>query len=329
MEKFIFLAALFLISTESNLSIANDCISIQHENNPHWMTVYIQSSGSYCLNFDLVQQQVFDIHSMNYRRPSEALLEISDSKPSSHKLSNKAIFSDNPMEENIFDIDMKNHILKSDIEDSTGLRSLGGIRHVFVRNGSIIVPGAKEATAVSLENGDGEIRVTSLPSYANIRRVGYPDYEDLPASETLDKKAPTYQATNNLVDKMAIKAGWRGVIMGGAGNIIRNSTIDVDGHTAIYMYGPGSIIENNTIIIHGQGEAKAYDAAIKLRDADGAVVRNNKIIYKGFWFGKAPAAINLLDSSDVNISENIVENFKQLVRSNGESHFTESGNVIK
>nr|WP_255407841.1 right-handed parallel beta-helix repeat-containing protein [Collimonas sp. PA-H2] len=132
-----------------------------------------------------------------------------------------------------------------------------------------------------------------------------------------------------MVEHMTIHAGWRGVVMGGGGNVLRDSTIDVDGHTAVYMYGPGSIIENNTIIIHRNGDAKPFDAAIKLRDAHGAVVRNNRIIYKGGWLGKAPAAVNLLDSTDVLIEGNTVENFDKLVRINGDSKYAEKDNSLK
>ncbi|WP_369827846.1 right-handed parallel beta-helix repeat-containing protein [Collimonas sp. PA-H2] len=161
------------------------------------------------------------------------------------------------------------------------------------------------------------------------KSVSHAEYEDLPASESLDKKAPGYQPTGNLVEHMTIHAGWRGVVMGGGGNVLRDSTIDVDGHTAVYMYGPGSIIENNTIIIHRNGDAKPFDAAIKLRDAHGAVVRNNRIIYKGGWLGKAPAAVNLLDSTDVLIEGNTVENFDKLVRINGDSKYAEKDNSLK
>ena len=143
-----------------------------------------------------------------------------------------------------------------------------------------------------------------------------------------------------MVEKLNIQAGYRGIVLGGGNNIIRNSTIEVDAHTAIYMYGPNPIIENNTIIIHGKGKTnpnfkedgiKILDGAIKLRDAKGGIIRNNRIIYKGGFlgFGKAPVAINLLDSKDVLIENNTIEGFKALVRQNGDTSITENSNTLK
>ena len=143
-----------------------------------------------------------------------------------------------------------------------------------------------------------------------------------------------------MVEKLNIQAGYRGIVLGGGNNIIRNSTIEVDAHTAIYMYGPNPIIENNTIIIHGKGKTnpnfkedgiKILDGAIKLRDAKGGIIRNNRIIYKGGFlgFGKAPVAINLLDSKDVLIENNTIEGFKALVRQNGDTTFIDKKNAIK
>ena len=154
--------------------------------------------------------------------------------------------------------------------------------------------------------------------------------EDISWRDSIEKKPLVYHYDRSLVEAMTIRAGWRGVEMRGGGNVIRNSTIEVDGHTAIVLMGPETVIENNTIIVHGKGDAKPFDAAIKLRDAKGAIVRNNRIVYKGLWpFGKAPAAINLLDSTDVTIEGNTVERFEKLVRSNGETQFVDNGNVFK
>nr|WP_281416098.1 right-handed parallel beta-helix repeat-containing protein [Collimonas antrihumi] len=141
-------------------------------------------------------------------------------------------------------------------------------------------------------------------------------------------KRLAYKVSNYLIDKMTVRAGWRGITMGGGNNVLRDNTIEVDGNTAIYMYGPGSVIENNTIIIHGNADATPFDAAIKLRDAQGAVVRNNRIVYKGGWLGSPRAAINLLDSADVLIEGNTVEKFDKLIQVNGDSRYSERGNSL-
>lgn len=73
------------------------------------------------------------------------------------------------------------------------------------------------------------------------------------------------------------------------------------------------------------------DGAIKLRDAKGGIIRNNKIIYTGGFFnwGKAPVAINLLDSKDVLIEGNTIEGFDKIVRENGDTSYMEKNNTIK
>jgi hypothetical protein len=127
---------------------------------------------------------------------------------------------------------------------------------------------------------------------------------------------------NFLLSRLNIRAGGRGVIRSGAGNTIRDSTIEVDGATAIFLHGRNSIIENNTIIVHARA-AGPNDAVIKLRDADGAMIRNNRIIYKGD--SRTATAINLLDSRNVTIKDNIVEGIDNLVRQTGKTSVREQG----
>lgn len=142
--------------------------------------------------------------------------------------------------------------------------------------------------------------------------------------------------TRFTVDSLNIKAGGRGVIMTGAKNILRNSTIEVDSDTAVYLYGPGTVVEGNTFIIH-QNPKYPYPAklpaALKLRDADGAIIRNNRFIIKGGLFGmfkgRAEVAINLLESREVTIEGNTIEGAKGLVRKDEASTFAERGNTFK
>ncbi|MFZ6688626.1 right-handed parallel beta-helix repeat-containing protein [Undibacterium sp. SXout11W] len=324
-------------------SHAEECQSITQLENSRTNTGSIYTSGKHCLDYDILQKRVFDIHAGSFKSlAGNSLLEIRYPAQYVDYAANKAEKTwmkptVNPpiTDSTVFQIDLRGYTLSAEAENMVGIENWSGGLKVSVKNGYINVPGNRDPNYGISLRGESDPKMIPKNENKNSLKKSKPCWpsttncEDISFYEDYDKNKEHYRSSDYLVESVNIKAGWRGVIMGGAGNVIRNSTIDVDGHTAIYMYGPGSIIENNTIIIHGQGEAKEYDAAIKLRDADGAVVRNNKIIYKGFWFGKAPAAINLLDSSDVNISENIVENFKQLVRSNGESHFIESGNVIK
>jgi Right handed beta helix region len=306
---------------------AQDCKSIGLYESYRVQSGYIKSPGKYCLTYDIAQPRLFDIHAGSYKSFSGASL-ISIACGHEQKCS---LLS----EKDNYQIDLQGHVIKADVENMIGIQNWSGGLRVSIKNGYIDVPGSRSPNyGISLR---GE-RVSMQPlkpesgSTKNVEKRCWPSApfcEDISFSEYLDKKEPIYNASDYSVEHMTIKAGWRGVVMGGANNILRDSTIEVDGQTAIFMYGPGSIIENNTIIIHGQGDAKSFDAAIKLRDAHGAIVRNNRIIYKGGWFGKAPAAVNLLDSTDVKIEGNTIEKFEKLVRLNGESTFSEAANSLK
>lgn len=126
--------------------------------------------------------------------------------------------------------------------------------------------------------------------------------------------------THFLVDHLHIQSGGRGVIMVGAHNVLRNSVIEVDSDTAAYLYGPGSIVEGNTFIVHlDPAHPSTLPAALKLRDADGAVIRNNRFIVEAGNGKMAEAAINLLASKHVVLEGNRIENTRQLVRADAQS----------
>jgi hypothetical protein len=101
--------------------------------------------------------------------------------------------------------------------------------------------------------------------------------------------------------------------MKGAGNIIRNSTIEVeDGHAAIYLFGPNNLIENNIIIFKGKAAVESA-AAIKLHQADGTIIRNNDIIIESSVGDEPKAAISLIDSKNVIAEGNRIYGIKTLM----------------
>lgn len=322
--------ALFLLCTLGCVPLiakAQDCKSIGLYESYRVQQGHIKAPGKYCLTFDIAQPRLFDIHAGSYKSFSGASLIsiVCGHEQDCSLLSDK----DN------YQLDLQGHTIRADVENMVGIQNWSGGLRVSIKNGLIDVPGSTNPNyGISLRGERAPMQFPKSKSGGaqNVGKRCWPSdplCEDISASEYLDKKTPIYSVSAYTVDHMTIKAGWRGVVMGGANNTLRDSTIEVDGHTAIFMYGPGSIIENNTIIIHGKGDAKPFDAAIKLRDAHGAVVRNNRIIYKGSWFGKAPAAINLLDSTDVTVEGNTVEQFEKLIRLNGESNFNENRNSLK
>ena len=142
---------------------------------------------------------------------------------------------------------------------------------------------------------------------------------------------PTFYTAENL----QIKSGGRAIIMAGSDNVVRNNTIEVDGRTAVYLYGPRSLVEGNTFIVHMDLRDKApLPAILKLRDADGSIIRNNRFIVKrsGLFRKKEEepqAGINLLESKDVVIEGNVFEEITLPVRKDAASTTTESGNISK
>jgi hypothetical protein len=317
-KAFVFLSFFFL----SCDSIASDCRVVGNVKRDSMSTIYVDDVGKYCLLADVVQKSVFDIHSGSFKslEGTPLLIIAYRNSPGSR--------GENPVGTS-FDVDLQGHILKANVNDLTGVAAELGARRIAIRGGRVSVPGESAAIGISLQNDDGSIMVKG--EYSNLKRVsgGNPIYEDIPLAELIYGDRPSYRPADNIVTEMNIYSGWRGVVMGGAGNILRNSTIEVGGHTAIYMYGPNAVIENNTIIINGNGERKKFDAAIKLRGAEGAIIRNNRIIYNGIWPRKAPAAINLLDSNAVRIEGNTFIGFDSIVRGNGATKCVENGNVFE
>lgn len=277
-----------------------------------------------------------------------------------------------------FGLDLQGHTLKAEFSTIGIALSADIPQHIAnttIKNGIINVFG----TGISLQH-KFEVPTNGSVRYDGVTPVFKPgirgeflylrNEDEPPNSLALQLLFPlanpaapllNYKNTRVTADHLTIHAGYRGVVMGGGNNTIRNSIIEVDSHTAIFMYGPQPIIENNTIIIHRNGAVGTYqkggkkikgdiasgimiggdiidsvktnelDGAIKLRDAQGGIIRNNRIIYKGgfFSFGKAPVAINLLDSKDVLIENNTIEGFKALVRKNGDTTFTDKNNTFK
>lgn len=176
-----------------------------------------------------------------------------------------------------YEIDLQGNSLSGEASSMIGIDNMSGGTGVHIRNGSIAV------------RGDRSIGVLLF-----------------------GERTPTgFVTTDYLLEKLTIRAGGQGVNVSGAGNVLRNSVIEVDGHTAAYLFGPGSVVENNTFIVHASGAQKAQQAALQLRAADGAVVRNNRFVFKGGWARRGGVAISLVDSAGVTVKDNTVDGFER------------------
>ena len=130
---------------------------------------------------------------------------------------------------------------------------------------------------------------------------------------TIDQKRKVHYSAYNVdrnivIDTMNIRSKDPGILIQGGRTVIRNSVIETDSATGILVFGSNAIIEGNTIIVHNE-ESSWWDdygvvkrgAPIRLVYADGAIIRNNRIIMKGFAKG---AAVSITDSKSVRFENN-------------------------
>jgi adenylate cyclase class IV len=284
-------------------------------------------TGSYCITDDVSVKEQYEWNhgwSRIYRRPAALGIDASNVKIDlqQHHMTSKAANAINPL----------------------AIQVVSNQNNILIKNGFLRVIGKQAMGVIRKPSGSSYITIPSDKKYLDYettREVDHPEGEDRTYLFGSQKLPPQYQDARITIDNMNIFATYRGVQLADNHNTIRNSTIEVDDNTAIYLMGQYPIIENNTIIIHSnknndtftqkQYNIQIKDGAIKLRDAKGGIIRNNRIIYKGGFlgFGKAPVAINLLDSKDVLIEGNTIEGFDKLVRENGDTSYTESNNTIK
>lgn len=142
--------------------------------------------------------------------------------------------------------------------------------------------------------------------------------------------------TRHVIESMSITAGRLAIQLDGSNNTIRNNRILVDGATAIIAQGPGIVIEDN--IIEVRNDFRGFDARdrkeealtsfpIRLIQADGAVIRNNRIRLVDRTTGASlPAAIELVESRDVTVSGNQFAGIDEPVRADTVSSYSTSGN---
>jgi len=272
---------------------------------------HIDAPGNYCLQRDLAAANQFDVHAGGLKSfGSEGLISISI--PFGRK-------GMQPRGKDTYTIDLQGHRLAAEPDEMVGIENrLGGLG-VTIRNGRIeMARGSRLNKGILLQRYERTPPVKWQQECA----VGLKKCEDVPTPRDANGRAPTYANSDYLIEKVSIHAGGRGIEMGGGGNVLRDSVIEVDSRVAVFQFGPHAVIENNTFIVHGKGDKTPFDAVLKLRDADGAIVRNNTFIFEGGFLASAPAAINLLDSKDVLVEGNTFKGFEQKVRVNGDSTYT-------
>ena len=108
--------------------------------------------------------------------------------------------------------------------------------------------------------------------------------------DRLIRHASDYPVRNLRLEGLKIRSSMPAVVLQGASSVIRDSVIETDSGTALQIHGPNALIENNTIIVHcrksspedrDRSQCLSADAPIRLVNADGAVIRNNRIVLLG------------------------------------------------
>lgn len=200
-----------------------------------------------------------------------------------------------------FDIDLQNRSIEAREPDKIGILARKDIAAPYrIHDGQVIVRGPQ---SIGISAG-----FIAGPARLHIRNVVQSG-----SQATVEEAAKRTSAVT--LENLKIAAGGRGMQLVGAGNVVRNCTIEVDGNSAILVWGENSIIEGNTIIVHGKDgiDPPGTEAPIVLRNGNGSVVRQNHIVYTHFLSPKLPAAIKLINSENIQILDNQLEGFDAAV----------------
>jgi hypothetical protein len=290
------------------------CNPLKYSGGSHDISAFVRSPGNWCVVHDFVQRKRID--------------RINGSTVGSPAYNGVLSF----FKYDNVDIDLRSHLISgAPFEDTVGVLTNSGKANLRVHNGTVNTPGMSSIgvfMAPYKHPPNGDPKNMAPEDMPPMRNVGYTvATKQFTYSDPWNYQPPTRYTAENLT----IRSGGRGIVMSGADNIIRNNTIEVDGKVAVYMYGPRPVIEGNTFIVHlDSKDQTTLPAILKLRDADGAIIRNNRFVVRaGPFSGKAEAAINLLMSKNVVIENNTVEDTAVLVRKDEVSSTVERGNQVK
>ena len=177
-----------------------------------------------------------------------------------------------------------------------------GFERLTVRNGSFISPG---------ESGVG------LDLRSNEYQRAFDEIKvQIPRGETLISH---FRNTAHVIERLHLEVGQAGLLIEGKNNAIRNNRIVIDADRAIIATGPNLILEDNVIEVRGiiTDYAKVYGHSlpVQLIQADGAIVRNNRIRFIGSASDHRPeAAFDVIESRDVLFENNTIEAIPALER---------------
>jgi hypothetical protein len=295
-----------------------DCTVLQPQH-PREQSALIETPGRYCLEADFAQPKLIDLHDMR-PRGLDSMLTLWSGE---------------------VDVNLCSHALRSDGGVGAIVKSYSGkLDHVRIHDGTL-----------SARKGNDGVRIVGLGGAITSFIVGllsdkeeyfqeYPERRGKPgedawieaeitkALQALPATPADYPSRRLVLENLTIRVERYAAVLQGADTVIRNCTIEVDGHTALFLYGPRALIEGNTLIVNGEDTALEADAPIRLHQAEGTVIRGNKIVIKR----PAPsrAAITLVQSPDVVAEDNRIYGAESLAKTFDEaSSVRDEGNDLR
>lgn len=251
--------------------------------------------GNYCLPSRLVQRPLYDSLSRLRAR-------------SNHGDQIATISSDD------VSIDLKGYaienywypdgfsLIKYFRKDSPQYPDGAGFLRSTIRNGILISPG---------RTGAG----IDFRSFEYKPRLDSPAIR-IPDGATLESH---FRDTSHLIEHLTLEADLVGILIEGKNNVIRNNRIVINADRAIVAIGPNLVLEDNVIEVRGAFNdfvsAHGHSLPVQLIQADGAIVRNNRIRFIGSASDHRPeAAFDVIESRDVLFENNVIEAIPALER---------------
>ena len=273
--------------------------------------VTIESPGHYCMDRDLHQDSLRDpLRGAPVFAREEALVRIRSSGVT---------------------LDLGGHTVSNAMQH--GMTMIWFSRFAVGESGGTRLLTARIANGHLVSPGSSGVGIDLTAS----RPYGQRSLQPAPVPEGV-RASDLFADTRHIVESMTIAAGKRGIQLDGRDNIIRNNLIIVDSPIAIVAQGPGIVIENNVIEVRNDlsqfsEQAKKVESRtpfpIRLIQADGAIVRNNRIrLVQPAAHGPLPAAIELLQSADVLVESNQFEGVGSPVQADSDSSYREFNNQL-
>jgi hypothetical protein len=297
----------FQIST-AGLAIGANCIAIESNGKG---SAIIVAQGNYCLLKDIHvagKFNFFNWEGRSYSSDDDRALVIAS---------------------NDVNLDLSGHLISSDALDviggvisglvNTGEKGLvkdhyriaswsASFKNIRVHDGTILLKRGQIGMAFP---GSADGWAYNSPRSGVSIDVGFTQrlFEGVPF-RTLPPSSVDYPTRSIVIERMKVRSPGYGVVVQGGGTVIRNSVIETDSRVGIWVFGPNALIEGNTIIVHDSGKyTKAEDAPIRLHQADGAIIRNNRIIFEGN--GPNEFAISSMNTANFTFQNNEIYGLKE------------------